>query len=217
VDGVRAARRYALARDGHVAFAELGADGRIRGVRTTEHYPSASVVKAMLLVAALRRAGTRPLTTAERALLDPMIRVSDNEAAETVFGSVGHGGLLAVARVAGMRGFSVGALFDAQLTAADQVRFFVRIDRLVPRVHRAYARALLSGIVPGQSWGIAPVARARRFRVFFKGGWRTRITHQAALLERDGQRMALAVLTRSPSMGYGEASIAGVASRVLAR
>jgi hypothetical protein len=217
VDGVRAAQRYALARAGHVAFAELGPDGRIRGVRTTEHYPAASVVKAMLLVAALRRAGTRPLTTIERALLDPMIRVSDNRAAETVFGSVGHGGLLAVARAAGMRSFSVATLFDAQLTAADQVRFFVRIDRLVPRVHRAYARALLSGVVPRQSWGIAPVARARRFEVFFKGGWRTRITHQAALLERDGQRMALAVLTRSPSMRYGEASIAGVASRVLAR
>ena len=114
-----------------------------------------------------------------------------------------------------MRRFSVPFLFDAQLTAADQVSFFYRIDQLVPRRHRAYARSLLSLIVPGQVVGDR--ARARRFRVFFKAGWRTGITHQVALLERDGRRMALAVLTRSPSMNYGEASISGVAARVLRR
>jgi Beta-lactamase enzyme family len=214
---VRAAQRYAVARQGDVAFAELGPDGRIRGVRARAHYPSASVVKAMLLVAVLRRAGRHPLTAIQRRLLRPMITVSDNLSADAVYGAVGRGGLEAVARAARMRSFSVPFLFDAQLTAADQVRFFYRIDKLVPRRHRAYARSLLSSIIPAQSWGIAPVARARRFRVFFKGGWRTGITHQVALLERDGRRMALAVLTRSPSMGYGEASIAGVAARVLSR
>jgi hypothetical protein len=200
-----------------VAFAALGRDGRLRGLRTTVAFPSASVVKAMLLVAALRSAGRRPLTMSERRLLDPMIRVSDNAAAEAVFGSVGRGGLAAVARVAGMRAFSVGALFNAEVSAADQARFFLRIDALVPRVHRSYARALLSGVVAAQSWGIPAVARPRGYKVFFKGGWRTRITHQVALLERAGQRVALAVLTRSPSLGYGEATIAGVAARVLAR
>jgi hypothetical protein len=215
--GVRAAQRYATARLGGVAFAELGPDGRIRGLRTTVHYPSASVVKAMLLVAALRRAGAHALTASRRRLLRPMITVSDNLAAEAVYGAVGRPGLEAVARAAGMRSFSVPSLFDAQLTAADQVRFFYRIDALVPRRHRAFARSLLSSIVPEQSWGIAPVARGRRFRVFFKGGWRAGITHQAALLERDGRRVALAVLTRSPSLRYGEATIAGVAARVLSR
>jgi hypothetical protein len=53
--------------------------------------------------------------------------------------------------------------------------------------------------------------------VCFKGGWRTGIIHQVALLERDGRRVALAVLTRSPGMAYGEATIAGIAARVLAR
>jgi hypothetical protein len=100
---------------------------------------------------------------------------------------------------------------------ADQAHFFLRIDRLVPRAHRAYARALLSSIVPAQSWGIAPVGRRRHYRVFFKGGWRAGITHQVALLERNGRRVALAVLTRSPAMGYGEATISGIAARVLAR
>ena len=79
-----------------------------------------------------------------------------------------------------------------------------------------YARKLLSTIAGYESWGIPAVARPRGYKVFFKGGWRTAITHQVALLERNGQRVALAVLTRSPSMGYGEATIAGVAARVLA-
>jgi hypothetical protein len=215
--GERAAERYARARLGGVAFAVLGPDGRIRGVRVSEHFPSASVVKAMLLVAELRRVGSRPLSGSDRALLRPMIEVSDNEAAESIYGIVGAFGLYSVARLAGMRSFSVAFLFDAQLTAADQARFFLRIDKLVPRAHRTYARTLLSSIVPEQAWGIAPVARARHFRVFFKGGWRTGITHQAALLERDGQRASLAVLTRSPGMGYGEVTISGIASRVLAR
>jgi hypothetical protein len=61
------------------------------------------------------------------------------------------------------------------------------------------------------------VGRRRGYRVFFKGGWRTDIAHQVAMLERGGGRVALAVLTRSPSLAYGEASIAGVAARVLSR
>jgi hypothetical protein len=215
--GVARARAWARGRAGVPAFAVLDQDGHLRGLRLRARYPSASVVKAMLLVAALRRAGRQPVPAGERALLDPMIRVSDNEAAEAVYAQVGAAGLYAVARRAGMRDFSVPVLFGAQLTAADQARFFLRIDKLVPRRQRAYARALLSSIVPAQSWGIAPVARRRGYRVFFKGGWRTAITHQAALLERNGRRVALAVLTRSPRMAYGEATIAGIASRVLAR
>jgi hypothetical protein len=215
--GVARARVWALGRAGVPAFAVVDQDGHEHGLRLHVRYPSASVVKAMLMVAELRQLRARPVPAAERALLGPMIQVSDNEAAEAVYGQVGRGGLLALARRAGMRDFSLPFLFDAQLTAADQARFFLRIDRLVPRRHRAYARALLASIVPAQSWGIAPVGRRRRYRVFFKGGWRTGITHQAALLERDGHRVALAVLTRSPGMAYGEATIAGVAARVLAR
>jgi len=214
--GVARARAWALGRAGVPAFAVLDQDGRLRGLRLHVRYPSASVVKAMLLVAELRHLGRQPVPAGERARLDPMIRVSDNEAAEAVYGQVGRAGLDAVARRAGMHDFSVPFLFDAQLTVADQARFFLRIDTLVPRAHRAYARALLSSIVPEQSWGIAPVGRRRHYRVFFKGGWRTGITHQVALLERNGRRVALAVLTRSPAMGYGEATISGIAARVLA-
>jgi hypothetical protein len=67
-----------------------------------------------------------------------------------------------------------------------------------------------------QRWGIAPVARRERMKIFFKGGWRTGITHQVALLERRDRRLALAVLTSgSPSIAYGEETIERIARRIL--
>ena len=146
-----------------------------------------------------------------------MITVSDNDAASDVYAQVGADGLLRVARAAGMRKFvDVGHWAGAQITAADQARFFLRIDKLVPRRHRRYERKLLSSIVHDQRWGIAPVAPRERMKIFFKGGWRTGITHQVALLERRDGRVALAVLTSgSPSIAYGEETIERIARRVL--
>jgi len=215
--GIAAARRWAAARKGEVAFAVLDERGRIRGLQRTRTFPSASVVKAMLMVAVLRRAGARPLPPGVRARLAAMVRASDNDAARGFYRRLGPSALLAVARVARMRRFSVPWLFDAQITAADQVRLFLRIDALVPRRHRAAARRWLATIVPEQRWGIAPVAQRRGAHVLFKGGWREGLDHQVALLERGPCRLALAVLTTgSPSAAYRRATIAGVAARVIA-
>jgi beta-lactamase class A len=216
--GVEEARRWARRRAGVVAFAVLGPDGTVHSLQGDRRFPSASVVKAMLALAVLREARNRELTTSERALLTPMITVSDNNAASTVYRRVGGAGLYRVARAAGMTRFAdVGNWADAQLTAVDQARLFVQIDRLAPRRHRAYLRHLLGSIVSWQCWGIAPVARQRGFVIMFKGGWRTAIAHQVALLERDGTRVALAVLTSGgPSDAYGRETQAGIAARVLA-
>lgn len=192
---------------------------RVRGLRRTTRFRSASVVKAMMLVSVLRRAAGRPLSDGERAELRPMITRSDNATASAIYARIGPGALRRVARAAGMRSFAPASPWGvSQITAADQVRFFLRIDRLVPSRHRRYARRLLSSIVKGQRWGIAPVARRKGLKIFFKGGFVPGITHQVALLERrrDGARIALAVLTRdSPSMAYGERTIEGVAARAL--
>jgi hypothetical protein len=123
---------------------------------------------------------------------------------------------MALAQAAEMKRFAVPSLFDSQITAADQARFFGRIDRLVPAAHRRYARRLLSSVVAWQRWGIPAVADFKHVRTFFKGGWRPGLVHQVALLERDGRRAALAVLASGvPSQAYGEATIEGVAARVL--
>src|SRR3954452_18684298 len=167
---IRSAERYARSRKGSVACATLDEHGTLLGMNRTVRYPAASVVKAMLLVAVLRKGEPSPAT---RALLAPMITASDNKAALRVYREqVGDAGLYAVAHAAGMRSFVVrGALFEAQLTAEDQARLFLKIDRLVPARRRAYARSLLSGIIAPQRWGIAPVASGRPHRLLFKGGW----------------------------------------------
>jgi hypothetical protein len=216
--GVEEARRWARRRAGTVAFAVLSPGGAIHGLQFDRRFPSASVVKAMLALAVLRDARNRDLTASERGLLWPMITVSDNNAASTIYRRVGGAGLYRVAHAARMTRFvDVGNWADAQLTAADQARLFVQIDRLAPLRHRAYLRYLLGSIVSWQRWGIAPVAQEFGFAIMFKGGWRTAIAHQVALLERDGTRVSLAVLTSgTPSDAYGRETQAGIAARVLA-
>jgi beta-lactamase class A len=216
-----AARAYAAARAGDVSFA-VRTERRAWSWRGTTTYRSASVVKAMLLVAYLRRGDVRgrALRADERALLDPMVRRSDNRAANAISARVGVAGLSALARRAGMRQFVAHPVWGGStITADDQARFFLRVDRLVPRRHRAYAMGLLRGVIPAQRWGIAAAVPAG-WRIAFKGGWGRGVTrevsHQAALLTNAGLRVSIAVMTAdNPSDGYGAATQQGVAARLL--
>ena len=113
-----------------------------------------------------------------------MIRVSDNRAADAVHARVGLAALSRLARRAGMRHFLPHPVWGGStIAAADQARFFLRIDRLVPPRHRRYALGLLRGVVPAQRWGIAQAVPAG-WRIAFKGGWGRGVTrqvdHQAA-------------------------------------
>jgi hypothetical protein len=219
--GTAAARAWAAQRAGDVSFA-VRTERRGWSWRGAAGYRSASVVKAMLLVAYLRRPEVRGrrLRGDERGLLDPMIRVSDNGAASTIHSRVGLPALSALGRRAGMRRFVAHPVWGGStITAADQARFFLRIDRLVPRRHRGYALRLLRGVVAAQRWGIAE-AVPRGWRIAFKGGWgrgATReVNHQAALLTHQRLRVSIAVLTAdNPSHAYGAATLRGVAARLL--
>ncbi|MCW2967504.1 MAG: peptidoglycan glycosyltransferase [Solirubrobacteraceae bacterium] len=214
------AQAYARHRAGDVSFAIKRSDGDMLGYHRSRRAPSASVVKAMLLAAYLRHHHHVPAGI--RAILAPMIRVSDNGAAEAMYRIVGAAGLRDVGRAAGMRRLVTGVpLFDTGITAADQVRFFWNLNRVIPHRHLAYAESLLRSVVAWQSWGIPSAARPRGWRVFFKGGWRTGLTHQSALLlrtRRPRAKLAISVLTTaSPSMNYAEATIAGITRRLLRR
>jgi hypothetical protein len=129
----------------------------------------------------------------------------------------GDRALLDVARAARLRRLGVdGTWSNVQVTAADVARFFLAADRLVPRRHRAYARRLLEDVHPRQRWGIPAGLRGQGWRVRFKGGWRRKLVHQGALVERDGHRIALAVLTDgNPTHVYGRNTLRGVARRLL--
>jgi len=152
---VREAREYAQTRAGQISFGVRTRRG-LRGVGVTRTVPSASVVKAMLLVAYLRRPEVRGrrLRAGDRALLGPMIRWSDNTAASQVCNIVGTAGLERLARRAHMRRFHATRPWGlSAIDVADQTRFFLNIDRHLPKPHRRYAMRLLGSIVPSQRWG----------------------------------------------------------------
>jgi hypothetical protein len=184
--------------------------------------PSASVIKAMLLVAYLNEPGVRgrDLTAADRRLLDPMVRRSGNRAATQVRNVVGDDALYRVARRAGMTRFATHPVWGlSRISARDQTRLWLRFESFVPARHRAYAMGLLATIVPRQRWGFGRLAYPPGWELFFKGGWGSGtglVEHQVALLRRGEERVAVAILTTgSPSHAYGKQTLRGVAERLL--
>lgn len=216
-----AAAAYADGRAGDVSFA-LRTPQALVCHRCDTVVHTASVVKAMLLVAYLRRerVATRPLARDQRAVLSTMVRRSGNRAATAVFAKVGTGGLARLARRAGMtRTVPSTPVWGAtRTTARDQTRLMLRVEALLPPRHRAYALRLLATIVPSQRWGVARVAPPC-WELHFKGGWGDGdgdVDHQVALLRRGGDRVALAVMTTgNPHKRYGDATLEGVAQRLL--
>jgi Beta-lactamase enzyme family len=218
---IKSAKRYAEHRAGDVSFAVIDLDGRLRAFHGSGTAPTASVIKVMFLTAYLRQRSVRHrhLRPADRRLLSPMIRRSDNVAATRVRDIVGRDAIERLARAARMRDFTYNETWGLSRTSArDQARFMYRLRRYIPKRHRRYARKLLSSIVPSQRWGIAKV-KSKGWKLFFKGGWGTgtgRVDHQVALLQEHRRRIAVAILTQfDPSHSYGKRTLKGVAERLL--
>jgi hypothetical protein len=216
-----AARAYALGRAGDVSFHVRTERGRW-SLDADRSAPSASVIKAMLMVAYLNRRSVRerPLSAADLRLLDPMIRRSGNVAATRVRDIVGDAALRRLARRAGMTRFSTHAIWGlSRITARDQTRLWLRFESFVPPRHRELAMALLRDIVPRQRWGFGRLALPAGWELHFKGGWGSGtglVDHQVALLRRGEERVAVAILTTgNPSHAYGKQTLRGVAERLL--
>lgn len=217
------AERFMQRRQGTVSFAIVDETGKLRGRNEHALFPSASVVKSMLLAAELRRldeAGV-PLDAATKATLESMIAVSDNDAATAIYERVGDEGLYDVAERVGMDDFQVSISWGyAQISAADMALMFSRLERALPPRYEELGKGLLGSVVPEQSWGIPAVADA--WSVRFKGGWRSteagQLVSQAAELRDGGRELAIAVLSDGqPSMDYGIETVEGVAARLLGR
>lgn len=217
--GLEAAREYAETRAGTISFA-VRTRHRLYRSDAYRVYRSASVVKAMLLVAYLNHESVRgrKLNGADRALLDPMIRRSDNVAASRVRDFVGNGALEHLADRVGMGRFATAPSWGGtQITAAGQSKLFLRIDRYVVRRHRATAMRLLRTVIGPQRWGIAQAPRPG-WTLYFKGGWGDygEVDHQVALLRRGKRRVAVAILMNGfPSHDYGKRTLEGIARRLL--
>jgi Beta-lactamase enzyme family len=216
-----AALAYTRTRTGDIAYA-VRTDHMFRAYRRDHQEWSASVLKAMLLVAYLNRrsVANRTLSKYDKSLLYPMITHSNNLAATTVDHIVGNGALDALAHRVGMNRFVPvrDPWGESLITASDQTKFFLHIDRFTARRHRRYAMRLLASITPSQRWGIGEVA-PRGWKLYFKGGWgygTGLIDHQVALLTRGCARVSIAVLTMNDgSHAYGKATLKGLFSRLL--
>jgi hypothetical protein len=214
---VKAALAYAHARKGEVRFA-VRTDKRLWGHRRTAGVHSASVVKALFLVAYLDdpRVRGRRLRAADHRLVDPMIRRSDNAAATRVLAYVGPARVRAVARRVGMRRLRLDRVVwgRSRIDASEQTRFFLHFEAHVVARHRATALHLLRTVVSSQRWGVAR-ARPDGWRLYFKGGWGL-VDHQVALLRAGAHRVAVAVLTTgSPDHDYAKQTLRGVFARLL--
>ena len=150
----------------------------------------------------------------------PMIRRSDNAAASQVCNIVGTAGLARLARRVRhaplprrRRPWGLSTI-----DVADQTRFFLRIDRRVPRRHRA-TRCGCSARSCRPSAGASPAcARAagrstsRAAGAPAPAGPTTRWRCCAAAR----RRLSVAILiTSSPSHAYGKETLRGVAARLL--
>jgi len=219
--GLKAANHYADGRPGQVTFA-VRTENDVWGRGLDRQVMSASVVKALLLVAYLRQPDVRgrDLTSEERHILSPMIRRSSNRAASTVVVRLGAARIDRTAHHVGMRRFHLDtAIWGRSLiTAREQSRFFLHIDRRLPARHRAWAMNLLRTVVPKQRWGIGQVIPAG-WTAYFKGGWGSGIglvDHQVALLTRGQERVSVAVLTiTNGTHKVGKATLRGVFTRLL--
>ncbi len=221
---VKAAKRWARDRAGHVGFAVYDDCGRTVGWHEDEAFASASVVKVMLMIAYLRKGDVddRALRRDEKRLLRPMIEKSDNDAANRIYVAVGAHGLEELARDARLKHFHTQPVWGATtLTPATQARFFAHIERFIPRRHESYAMRLMASIVPRQRWGFPPVV-PRGWRIYFKGGWTPSSVeggwriNQAATLRTKRRSIGLAVFSRkNPDKWYGTETIEGVGKRLL--
>ncbi len=212
--------QYLRARSGTTALAVVDTHGAVHGCDVDEQFTGASVVKAMIMVQYLRTHDTLDDEASRR--LTSMITESDNDDAYAVYGDVGADGLRRLAKLAGMRHFTVGEdVLHSLITAADQARFFWSMDEYLPSAHRAFARSLLRGICSSQTWGVTDVARPE-WRVFFKSGWLdedgqvNRLVNQVARLERGRLVWSVAVLTDdNPAPLYALETLRGVTACLL--
>jgi hypothetical protein len=199
--GLEAGESFAAERAGRVSFAVVDTSGTLAYYRCRLSFHSASVIKAMLLVAYLNHLAStgERLPADHEAHLASMIRVSDNEAATATYAHFGDEGLAELAAEAQMTAFRVsGSWGSAHITAADQARFFAAFDD-VTAPNTATTPARCSPRSHPSSLGASPRSHDPEWQTFFKGGWLTHgdgsLVHQVARLEQAERTMAIAVLT----------------------
>ncbi|GMA19152.1 hypothetical protein MM440_03815 [Arsenicicoccus piscis] len=185
--------------------------------------PTASIVKADILAAVMLEAQDdgRPLSRAEKALAEPMITQSDNEAAQTLWEQAGRASGIAEANEE--LGLSetkppVGTAWGVvQSRAKDQVALLSALTvpgGVISAENQAYAAELMGGVADDQSWGVS--AADADGECLIKNGWlpwaeesdRWIINSIGRIKAPNGHEVLIAVMTHNnASQGDGIARV----------
>lgn len=210
-----------------------------RGVRQD----TASIVKVEIMGTALWEAQHgRPVSSAERALMAPMIENSDNNAATQLLADVGGPGAVqrfdrraglsdtTPSRLRYIPGTTLPGWGLTKTTAFDEVRLVSRFaypNSVLTTANRQYGLILMEHVESDQAWGVSGgnYGLLSGATVALKNGW---LPHQLATdsdwqinsigwISGNGRNYVLAVLTdHNPSEAYGIETIDTIAHSIYA-
>jgi Beta-lactamase enzyme family len=201
------------------------------GLNTGLRFDSASVVKAAILGALLRKAEAqhRSLTAHEKSLASLMITQSDNTAATTLWNDVGRYRLQRFLDLAGMSQTVLGPSGYwgmTQITARDEsLLLWLLLDpnSILTTANRHYELDLMAHVIASQRFGV-PAGAPAGFTVHVKNGWAPLpeaadpwyVNSIGCFTKGDGTKdYSIVVLTHQPAahpaMSYGVATIDDVA------
>jgi beta-lactamase class A len=227
----RIARDIQAARRGRVSAVAVGVDDP--GMRLTcwlspsAHFDSASVVKATILGALLRKAldQHRFLTGSEVSLARAMITRSDNNAASALWARVGRTSLQRFLNLARMSQtiLGPGGVWGlTQITAHDEIlllRVLLYPNAVLDTASRNYELGLMAQVIASQRWGV-PAGAPTSLTVHVKNGWLPRATHGWRIhsiggFTGHGRSYSIVVLTQdNPTMAYGIVTIEAIARAI---
>ncbi len=193
---------------------------------------TASIVKVDFMAAALaadQRAGGIPPQQA--ALMPPMIEVSDNDAATTMWGIIG--GAAGLSAFDGVLGLQSTSPFSGPVTATnlgwaysttsadDMVKVvstFAFPNGILSDPYRAYGLSLMHNVEPSQVWGVpagAPPGSVAVKTGFITPGPGDAQVNSVGYVAGAGRNYVFAILTDgNPSEGYGVDTINTLSSLV---
>lgn len=229
------AARLVAASDGAVTLAvALPGQGIVYTANNDTRLPLASVAKLFIMLTLLDQTMQQPrdLRDDERDVLDAMITVSDNDAANALWDEIGgNDGLRVFLDRAGISGVTLSPDDDWGDTAASGEAVAVLLARLVtgdlldaPR--RALALALMSRVIPDQHWGVTALTldiAPGGLTVQVKNGWYPdddgwRVTSAGIVVPKTGgQAYTIAVFTGGQTdLAAGIATIEAIARAIAA-
>jgi len=218
-----------------VGYALYDSSGNLLGSYndTSQNY-SASISKAMILVAYLNQIGSGAISDSAKLNLTAMIEQSDDAASNRVYHLLTNPvvQINAVASAAGMSGFKIDTsdplyvLGQSDITAGDFAKFFSKIDTMFPAAQKNFAMNLLANI--NQQVGLLQAGLPGT--VYSKEGWKPEpdktnpfgnqgspwVVNQAAQFSASGTTYGLAVtVSGANSQTAGEALIKKVVAALI--